>query len=93
MLTLLFKLNRASFVHSMRSGQSLSASYLIRNSFAKYVVVSPQAATSESVRTGMKTYEVQNALALGPLFLVYPTHELCLLRFACVLKSLRDARP
>ena len=32
-----------------------------------------QAATSGRVGTGMETCEVQNAVTLGPLFLVYPT--------------------
>ena len=58
---------------------------------SRCVVVGPQAATSGRDGTGMETCKVQNAVVLGPLCLVYPIHELCLLRFACVLKSLCDA--
>ena len=36
----------------------------------RYVIEGPEAATSGRVGTGMETCEVQNAVALGPLFLV-----------------------
>ena len=57
----------------------------------RYVIEGPEAATSGRVGTGMETCKVKNEVALGPLFLVLATHKLCLLRFACVLKSLCDA--
>ena len=58
---------------------------------SRYIVVDLQAATSGCIGTGMETCEVQSAVILGQLLLVYPTHDL--LRSACVLKSLCDALP
>ena len=54
----------------MRGGQSLSASYRIKNSLAMSIrsCKGPQAATSGHVGTGMETWKVQKAVALGMLF-------------------------
>ena len=60
---------------------------------SRCIVVGPQVATSGRVGTGMEKCEVQNVIALRLLFSVYLTHDLCLWRFACVLKSLCDSDP
>lgn len=61
-----------------------------RNSFVIHFLSFPE---SECIGTSIKTYWLQSIVALWPLFLVYPIHELHLLRFAIVLKSLCDEFP
>ncbi|GFX72127.1 hypothetical protein TNCV_3050501 [Trichonephila clavipes] len=85
-----FKVKCASSVHSMRSGQSLSASYRNKNSFVQTLLWVTRLQHLDALEPIGK-HEVPSARACGPLSSEYPTRALCLLRFLCVLQSLYGA--
>ncbi|GFV29709.1 hypothetical protein TNCV_4195811 [Trichonephila clavipes] len=84
-----FKVKCASSVHSMRSGQSLSASYRNKNHLRSPDAAGhPGPAFDEPIG---KHVVVPSARACGIAEFEYPTRALCLLRFLCVLQSLYGA--